>query len=244
MFDAGIYRLSSLFGQQNYRKFIVLTQGRSGSNMLISMLNSHPGIHAKGELFHRLYGRSPEQILTKLYATHPAHIQAVGFKIFYYHPLDEPVTRVWDLLAEIDDLHVIHLKRRNLLRLELSKKIAQQTDNWVNRNERESRVAIQQKQVTFTVQELEAEFSRIHEMQTRFAACFQQKKLITTYYEELVTNPQREMVKISDLLGLESFATKASVKRQNPESLSSLILNYHELKCAFEDTPWESFFED
>lgn len=244
MLDSGIYRLSSLFGQQDYRKFIVLTQGRSGSNMLISMLNSHPKVHAKGELFHRLYGQPAERVLTKIYGTHPAQIQAVGFKIFYYHPLDEPVTRVWDLLTQIEDLHVIHLKRRNLLRLVLSKKIAEQTDSWVNRDGSPEKIAVHQKQVTFSVQELETEFSEIHEVQRRFGGLFQTDRMITSYYEEIAANPTMEMRRITDLLGLEPSTTKATVKRQNPERLPSLILNYHELKRAFRGTAWEPFFED
>jgi len=244
MLDSGIYRLSSLFGQQEYRKFIVLTQGRSGSNMLISMLNSHPHVHAKGELFHRLYGQPATRVLAKIYGAHPAQIEAVGFKIFYYHPLDEPVTQVWDLLTAVEDLHVIHLKRRNLLRLVLSKKIALQTDSWVNRNGTATELAIQQRQVAFSVQELEAEFSEIDEMQRRFGTRFQSNRMMTTYYEEIAANPTAEMRRITDLLGLEPSTTKATVKRQNPERLSSLILNYHELKSAFRGTSWEPFFED
>lgn len=244
MLDAGMHRLHSLFGHQEYRKFIVLTQGRSGSNMLISMLNSHPAIYAKGEIFQRLDGRSVEQILEKIYASHPAHVQAVGFKVFYRHPLDESVTRLWDRLTEIDDLRVIHLKRRNLLRLIVSKQIAWQTNTWVNRNGKNAPIAVQDRRVTLEPEKLRAEFREIEALQARFAARFWQKPIITAYYEDLTADPSGEFARITELLDLEPCEPQASVKRQNPEPLANLIVNYDTLKAEFADSARAALFED
>lgn len=244
MLDAGLHRLHSLFGQQSYRKFIVLTQGRSGSNLLLSMLNSHPNIYTKNEIFQRLNGRSAESVLAKIYRTHPKQVQAVGFKIFYRHPFDEASTQVWDLLTAIEELHVIHLKRRNLLRLAVSKKIAHQTDSWVNRNGTGATIASHEKQVHFTVDELITEFTETDELQRRFGQLFDQKPMISCYYEDLVANPNAGMAQMTNFLALAPCAPKVSVKRQNPESLSSLLMNYHELKAAFAGTAWISFFEE
>mgnify|MGYP006437466411 CR=1 FL=1 len=47
-------RVLSIFDHENFTKFIVLSRSRTGSNLLISMLNSHPNISAEGEKFSRL----------------------------------------------------------------------------------------------------------------------------------------------------------------------------------------------
>ncbi|MGB3693014.1 MAG: hypothetical protein WBG70_20955 [Spirulinaceae cyanobacterium] len=58
--------------QDKYQKFIVLTRARTGSNFLMSLLQSHPGIRAFEEIFPKKetklhwgyanYPRSPEVI--------------------------------------------------------------------------------------------------------------------------------------------------------------------------------------
>lgn len=51
-----------LTGDINYRKFIIISDSRTGSTLLMQLLNSHPNIIAKGELFKNLNGRTCEKI--------------------------------------------------------------------------------------------------------------------------------------------------------------------------------------
>jgi len=118
------YKLLSTFGHNNYKKFIVLTRSRTGSNMLISYLDSHPNIHADREVFARLNGRHYKDILSKTYGKQPRHVKFAGFKIFYYHPMDDDKKEIWDYLINSKEISVIHLKRRNILRTMISRKIA------------------------------------------------------------------------------------------------------------------------
>jgi LPS sulfotransferase NodH len=76
-------------------RFVVLGSARTGSNYLLSLLSAHPAIKVYGELFN--LDKLPEPSLLealddplaylrkRLYAPHPPHIAAVGFKMFYYH---------------------------------------------------------------------------------------------------------------------------------------------------------------
>ena len=43
-------------------KFIVITRSRTGSNLLISLLNSHPSITAYKEVFGKLENRSTQKL--------------------------------------------------------------------------------------------------------------------------------------------------------------------------------------
>ena len=83
--------------------------------MLMSFLNSHPNVRMEGELFATLNDRAPAQALEAAFSPPPAYVKAQGFKLFYYHPTDASDRRLWTALTALPDLHVIHLKRRNIL---------------------------------------------------------------------------------------------------------------------------------
>ncbi|WP_280564143.1 hypothetical protein [Chromohalobacter sp. 48-RD10] len=85
------YKGASVIGDNRYRKFIVLTRSRTGSNLLVSLLNSHPNISADGEIFSKLNGRDYKRIISNAFSRQPRYIKAKGFKIFYYHPQDDPL---------------------------------------------------------------------------------------------------------------------------------------------------------
>ena len=47
------YVLALLFNRQPQKKFVLFFRPRSGSNLLVSLLNAHPDIHCDGEIFVR-----------------------------------------------------------------------------------------------------------------------------------------------------------------------------------------------
>lgn len=241
-----LWTLKKLLGYFGYKKFIVLTRSRTGSNMLVSMLNSHPSICAKGEIFVQLKGRSVEEVLSSVYSKYPRSIKAVGFKIFYYHPVDDQKSNlVWNELMKIEDLYVIHLKRKNILRSELSREIARATNVWKNKSERNDKeIQIEDKQVYLKKEELCKRFEETREWELSYEAMFEGKTMMDIYYEDLIDSPQSEFQKITDFLNLGFFLPTTSLKKQNPEKFSDLIVDYESLKRDFTDTEWSSFFED
>ncbi len=52
------------------------------------------------------------------------------------------------------------------------------------------------------------------------------------------------MNKVQTFLGVKPQTVASLLKRQNPESVKELILNYEELKSAFKNTDYEIFFEE
>src|SRR3546814_16230707 len=57
------FRLRSALGHTGFTKFIVLSRSRTGSNMLVSLLDSHPRVVAEGEIVARLDGRDARKRL-------------------------------------------------------------------------------------------------------------------------------------------------------------------------------------
>jgi len=230
-------------GHTNFRRFIVLSRSRTGSNMLISFLNSHSNVHAKGEIFNRLNGRNYKEIFAKVYAQQPFHIKARGFKIFYSHPLDDKSDDVWDNLISMDNLWVIHLKRRNILRTLISRKIAGLQDVWSVSSDK-SKINDRNKTIVFTVEKLNKGFEQTKEWENSGDEKFKKHPLISVYYEDLVNNPEGTFGNITDFLDVKYEPPKTILRKQNPERLRDLVTNYSELKKAFSGTQWQEFFEE
>jgi LPS sulfotransferase NodH len=211
--------------------------------MLLSFLNSHPNVHAQGEIFQKLNGRSYEDIFSKAFAKQPYYIRAKGFKIFYYHPLDDESNDIWGDLMNLGNLWVIHLKRRNIFRTLISRKIAGIQDAWEVTSSKRIHTG-KEKVVTFTTEELEEGFKQTREWEKGGDEKFSTHPLMSVYYEDLVDDPEGTFGKITDFLGVHYVQPKTNLRKQNPERLRDLVINYDELKSAFSGTEWQSFFEE
>lgn len=238
-----IHRMRGVTGQTDFKRFIILTRSRTGSNLLVSFLNSHPNIYAEEEIVNRLHGRDYRKILSTVFGKQPGEIKAKGFKIFYYHPLDDNTGMIWDDLAAMDDLLVIHLKRRNILRTLISRKIAEMQDVW-RMTSGPGDQASDRKTVSFTVEELDEGFNRTREMEKDGERRFASHSSLTVYYEDMVADPNRIFRDITKFLGVPNFQPQTSLRKQNPERLSTLVDNYQDLKEAFSKTTWDEFFDE
>jgi len=238
-----MYQALAPIGQLNYKKFVVLTRDRTGSNMLIQSLNSHPRIAADYEVFAKLYDRSEEEILDRTYGRQPFYIRAKGFKIFYYHPQDAEGSPVWELLQAVEGLHVIHLKRRNILNALVSSRVAYQTGVYGVRNEREaSQYGDTLPTVRFTPKELEDDFIRNREWEVWGARTFADKPSLDVVYEDIAANLTGEVGRVVTFLGLIPHVPHTDFRKQRTRSLWDTVENYGDLKAHFQGTEWEGFF--
>lgn len=236
------YQLLSLVGSYQYRRFIVLTRSRTGSNMLISLINSHPQLRADREIFSKLNGKDYKSVLASAYSKQPHFIKAKGFKIFYCHPQDNSECGIWDDLRAMDDLYVIHLKRQNILRTLLSRKIAGINDVWATESAQPS--AKEAISVSFTVQELIDGFTQTRAWEAEGEMNFRNHRVLSITYEDLINNRSNTFHEVTDFLGAEFIQPKTGLKKQNVGTLRESIENYDELKCTFASTEWANFFED
>jgi LPS sulfotransferase NodH len=145
-----------------YRRFIILSNARTGSNLVQQALNSHPQVVCFRELFNYdpayidydvegwdghdagdLALRSADIdafLRTRVFCEHAEGVRAVGFKFHYDHFWFHERLLPW--LAEDAGLHVVHLKRLNRLRTLVSFKIAEQTGEWLRHDEMKQRSAV------------------------------------------------------------------------------------------------------
>lgn len=234
---------NSVFGDLNYRKFVIISDSRTGSTLLMNFLNSHPNIIAKGEIFKLLEGKSCRHIWDRFFVKYPRNVEYVGFKLFYHHPWDDD-QEVWDFIQSDKDIVIIHLTRRNLLRSLVSKKIGLKTKEWTENIARPNNITLEDKKICLTTTECSEFFEKIQNYQQKTNRKFQEHTIIPVVYEELDRNNQQVMSKVFLELGLSDISVKATMKKQNPEELTMLIENHGELKKDFENTGWISLFND
>jgi len=142
-----------------YRRFIILSGPRTGSNLLAELLNSHPDVRCFRELFNTEptidYGvagydgrnaadialrahAAPSFLAKRVFSSPDTGAKAIGFKFHYQHSLfHEGIT---EALAADGELRIVHLSRRNLLRQYVSHCTAERTDEWTRRKATSSSV--------------------------------------------------------------------------------------------------------
>jgi LPS sulfotransferase NodH len=250
-------------GQSSYRRFILLGEGRSGSNFLRGLLNSHGRIVVYGELFRffdsigwefpdldrflqsrrllALSQRDPARFLQReVFGTHPRRIAAVGFKLFYYHAQDDGRELVWRFLKNEKSIAVIHLKRRNTLRAVLSLKKAFATNRWTAVSGPDA----DRLSIPLDYDECLERFVWAKETKERYDAYFNDHPMLDVTYERLCEDLDGQCRRIQEFLGVDQRPLRASTYKQAQLPLSTAITNYSELKARFAGTPWESFFEE
>lgn len=249
-------------GQDNYQKFIVLTRARTGSNFLMSLLQSHPSIRAFEEIFSRKetkinwgypkYPHSSEVLKMRkekpvkfldevVFRKFPPSVSAVGFKLFYYQAQSAERQEIWQYLEEDKEIKIIHLKRDNLLKVYLSHYLAKATNQWVLKDEkyRENSVAVK-----LDYDDGLKLFVETKKWEEEYDNFFKEHQKIELIYEKLVQNTMQETKRIQQFLGVKPERLYSSTIKQNKGTLPEIISNYYELKEQLEGSPWSRFFTD
>lgn len=244
--------------QTEYTRFLILASARTGSTLLTRSLNRHSGILTYGEILRDqsffparfaefgnsqgLFQRDPvEFIESKVYRKYPPHVAAVGFKIFYRHAPRETAwgQAVWRYLAEQKSIKVIHLKRRNLLKAQLSRQKAAGTKEWIKYSAEKQHSAI-----TLTYDDALARFTQTRQWETEYAALFAEHPLLDVYYEDLAADFSNQMARLQSFLQVAPEPLEPTTQKRPSLPLSAQIANYEELKSQFQGSPWAEFFEE
>jgi len=230
------------FGNKNYKKFVIVSDSRTGSTLLMQLLNSHPEIITLGEEFKNLDGKSCRKVWSDIFRKRQKDIHWVGFKLFYFHPWKSNDQEVWNFLKADKEIVIIHLIRRNILRSFVSKQIGLKTRKWTENVNRPHLLSGNDKKVKLNPKDCLENFESIDEYIQQTNSQFKEHKLISIVYEDLDADKQKEINRLYRELGVQEIQISTIMKRQNPENLEELIVNYWEVKSAFSGTKWEYLF--
>jgi LPS sulfotransferase NodH len=241
LFRKAEFGLASAFGSRDYRRFVILARSRTGSNLLVSLINRHPRLHCVGEIFKDRLDRDLDALMERAFPRYPRRIEAGGVKVFYYHPRDDGSGELWRRLSAIKGLSVIHLKRHNLLRSIVSQRIAQSTGEW---RSVDGETSSRSKSVTLPADELRTLFERVRHWERDAEKRFLHHPVLELSYEALAQDMAGTLRQVTDFLQVEAIHPATHLSRQNPEPLSELVGNLENLRDAFSDTEWSWMFDE
>lgn len=252
-------------GYDDYVRFIILGRSRTGSNMLKSALDGHSRMIVYGELFRKpgmigwdrwpyvgpVYGQSrrlvslaerhPIRFLDKhIFRSYTVPVDAVGFKMFYYYAHRSAWEQIWTWLEEDQQIHVLHLKRRNALRTFLSHVRAERTEHWISQPGEKQELP----RCSLDADACESFFRKTREWEQEYDQRFSSHPKLDLYYEDLVADFGTELARVQSFLGVPGEQTPPRTRKQSGLPLSEAILNYDELRTRFLGTPWATYFEE
>ncbi len=228
---------------RRYTPFVVIGAPRSGNNLLASCLNSHPRVCLESELLEHLRGRSAKEAVEEIFAPSPLINRAVGFRFFYDHPRDTGREETRQRLRSIPGLRVIHLQRRNRVRVFVSLMLAHQNSVWVEHGEND-RNSLSSKKVTLNSADFFIMLNMFDVSKRNCLKPFVDCPVHEVWYEDLVASPGETLESLQRFLGVEPRLLTTGTKRINPEPLSELIANYDDVRRHFQNTEWDWCFDE
>ncbi|MFC1574686.1 sulfotransferase [Gemmatimonadota bacterium] len=238
------------------RKFVVVSQQRAGSHMMMNMLSSHPSVHCNSDL------------LTKEVRAHGAEWAfAEGFRLPPRYPERSPLPKTkqpesvgflikikQDLhqqIHELKDLKVILLHRKNRLATLLSKKVSYQLGTYADPKRRVSleEAALRRAKMPplrIETEEAESFFEEWSAKTEEVIRCLEGTDWLQVIYEEVRRDPEKTMRVVYRHLGVPFHPIQSrpgwGAEKLDPRPIREAIENYEELKEKFLGSRWEEFF--
>lgn len=223
-------------------KFIIFCQGRTGSTLLVDLLNSHPEIECDSEiLIHRAL--FPHRLI-KGFSTVSPH-KVYGFKLKIYQLKRKQKIR--DIKGFMQKLHqdrwkIIYLERGNLFRQALSNFYASFRDEFHLRKSDGSH--------TFVKMHIDCD-QLIDSIKKRKQYLVAERKVLSeiphlriNYERDLLRTDchPRTLNKLFDFLGVSRVPVKTQMLRISKDDLSDMIVNLDEVETSLKKAGLLNYF--
>ena len=226
------------------RRFVIVTPGRTGSELLTDLLNTHPGIVCEAEILHDRLALPESFVAGRATKAGLARAGAYGFKLhcghFGYQVLRERPGYLNRLSAK--GFHIIFLRRNNYLAQAISSTIALRT-RWHWREEDHA---------AFTALELDPVevlmMAYLFEESDHFlSAVLQGLPHLDLIYEDDLQEPSAQQAtaeRICAQLGLPGAPVRSDHVRFTPRRLSETVKNFDEIADLIRPTRFAGFLEE
>lgn len=226
----------------NHQNYIILFEGRTGSSMLIDHLSSHPRMVAKPELLVGKNEKEQRDWMAQLYNNNTdPNIQAIGFKTKLR---DVANPDAFHSLLEKHKVKVIYLYRENLVKLAVSRinalRLHAETKQW---NLEAGQQQLPPIHVPVAQFEEALAFRRGYEETLQNFMQKVTRPTLRLTYETLLASPEEVFTAIFDFLGVDHYPLTSKLRKNTPDNLRDIILNFDELKAHYQGTELEAMFE-
>jgi LPS sulfotransferase NodH len=222
------------------KKFVIFSSGRSGSTLLVELLNSNPAVHCDSEILKRKLFQ-PKSLINARANLSGAKIY--GFKLLSYQ-LRDIQSRIKDKLVFIKDLQsegfqLIHLRRENkfLQALSLMKAISQ--SKWHT-----TKTPNPSQKLEIDIQQLDKLLLNLYQLDLYEDYLMQAiPHLKISYENDLLDNKNhpRTIAKISEYLGINAVKPKSRLKKISSKAPSEMISNWDEVEYYLQHSHYEEF---
>lgn len=202
------------------------------------MLQSHPDVVMKGEIFRELQGRNEKDIFQEFFSKGTSRTRAMGFKLFFEHPFDKPESSVWEYILS-PDVKIILLRRKNAIRNYVSYQIALKTGQWLTRNSGEI-MPLEERRLVVNVDDMLAFFAKRERQVEDARQLYHGDRLLEVCYEDFISD-HSVVQSVLQFLGVRNRTLRAALKKQNTEHLPDIIENYSEVVARLAGSPYERF---
>lgn len=219
-------------------RFVILAAPRTGSNLLCTLLQSHPDVLCHHEIFNpdgiftalplratdSGFGGMAERdadplgFLERVWINGQGH-KSVGFKMTHRQQVE-----VFNKVCADPDIHKIVLKRRGALKTYVSYLLAERSGIW--EDYRDIDTITSPEPVTVDYQKLRAAIDFNEQYYIDLDAIIRGPRTNVIYENLFDADTQRRLL---NELGLSHHTLKARSRRQNPQPLSDLIGNRERL---------------
>ena len=223
-------------------RFIILFPGRTGSSWLVSSLSSHPDIDVRGEILVGMKSSLQHRELMNTFGKPPRSGRARGFKTKLKDVEDKP-----ELARLINDheIKVIHMARKDLLKLAVSRinarRLKDQLGQW-NRDEKTERLPAFEIDVNTMEASLLTCHDAVEELELFMADL--STEVLTIEYDDILKDSSACIHDVLGFLEVDQCELESSVRKNTNDDLSKVILNYTELRRSMENGRWASCFTD
>lgn len=218
--------------------FIFFGRGRSGSTLLVELLDRHPQIACLGEIL-RFRTFAPASYIRNCMKTCAAPRR--GFKLLSYQvrtlcsPAQQSSIREW---MEENRVTVFHLRRENLLRHAVSNIYAARRGAYHSTDKRAARrqsIRIEPEELLHWMDGSKA----LLEFELAFLEGLDRFEII---YEKHLSDAERQRETYSEILAkldLPHYPSSTTLKKVTPPDLRELIENFSEIERALSGTVHE-----
>jgi hypothetical protein len=244
-------------------RFLQLSHRNCGEVALMMSLAGHPAIRMRAELMHRSDGErariagpdaAPYQLGEDGAAYVKAHgfavgsqrrAKAAGFMMFYDSArLDHSMITAWDALIEDTDIRIVHVTRRDLLAWQVAEGVVARTPAWLNPFKPDPGYDVEPFSATF--HQFRGAFDQVSAEKLWARRAFARHQVLELEYEtDIVGDLGGAVRRVCDFVGVDpapmGFRIQPLAPRR-PKSPAEQLVNFAELREAFELTPYEDLF--
>jgi LPS sulfotransferase NodH len=243
------FYLYALFKKNNISdtRFILFSQGRTGSNLLRTLLHSHPDICCHGDIFVRRYTK---MLFPRLFLK--GHLAKATAKVYGFQ-LKRQVLEWFEKDAKrfLSDFHengwkIIYLRRKNLFRRKLSAKIAIANQKWLYTADSHSEPP-QSLKFHWNCNDLLASLEDAERQEQKDVEVLGQLPYLEIIYEDELSNSeqhQKTADNIFNFLGVQSATIQTNMVKTPFQSIEKIIENYDEVVTFLSQTKYAHFLED